>query len=790
MCKNYFLLAFAFLFLTSNAQEQDNHQVIIKSINDYYSLATENIHLHFNKSSYLSNETIWFKGYIIDKKSNGLNYETTNIYVRILDQNKNEIVSKLFLANSGIIIGDLKLDNKFTSGTYYIHTYTNFMNNFEEDESSIFPIEIINTKDKSSINNNNTIDKESIIVTVEGDKLLFQCDNTVGVQIKNCSGEGIKANNIKVFDSKNNMVNQFSTNEQGYGKFDLLKTKNEQYKIVVEQNETTVEKNLPLVISEGITMSVNNYSDDNNFLIKVKTNSYTFEKIKDVNFTLVIQKNNQVALADFYFENPTKDIILEKSNLFKGLNIIRIVDQNNNLFCERIIYNHVENNSKIILEKSKINNDSLLIKGHLKNKIANFSISILPKETTSSFESNAITSQLNFNNYLTSKIENYSYYFKDFNRNKQFELDLVLLNQNNIKYSWKDIVTKKPTIKYPFDIGLTIEGSSVGDIKNKENYNVLLSSNINRINLQTSLDNKNNFKFENIVAIDSTSFFISLLKNNSKYENINLNTKVSNNENKFLKPISNNFFKCSTNKYIALAEYNSDYPYVETTNQLNEVVLTESVDEKFLYTENYENRTGTTGMKIDDSTAQQYQDVLSYISTQGFDVKIDPRTNKVVIAAKTANSFQGSLVPVIYLDGSPLSTFEVLLNLSLKDIEEIYLNKRGYGQGMTAASGTIRIYTKKRFGTTKEASKNSKTFLVKNGFQKEISFKNPQYMSYTNLSFRKHGTIYWIPSIYTDENGDFEFKIPTLDQKSILLNVQGIDNEGNFYYENIEIELN
>ena len=595
-------------------------------------------------------------------------------------------------------------------------------------------------------------------------------------------------NNIKVYDAKNNMINQFSTNSQGYGKFDLLKTKNEQYKIVAEQNEVKIEKNLPQVVSEGITMSINNYSDDNNFSINVKTNQFTFEKIKDENFTLVIQKNNQVALADFYLENATKNIILEKSNLFKGLNFIRIVDQNNNLYCERIIYNHVENNSKLAIEKSKINNDSLLIKGHLKNKIANFSISILPKETTSDYENDAITSQLNFDNYLTTKLENYTYYFKDFNRNKQYELDLALLNQNSIKYNWKDIITKKPIIKYPFDVGLTIEGNTIGEIKNKENYTVFLSSNANRINLQTNLDNENNFKFDNIVAIDSTNFFISLLKNNSKYENVNLNTKISNNENKFLKSISSNFFKCSTNKYIPLAEYNSDYPYIETVNQLNEVVLTETVEEKFLYTENYENRTGTTGVKIDDSTAQQYQDVLSYISTHGFDVKVD--INKVVIATKTANSFLGSLVPSVYLDDAPLRSFEILLNLSLKDVEEIYLNKRGYGQGMISPSGVIRIYTKKRFGTTKEASKNSKTFLIKNGFQKEISFKNSQYMNYTNLSFRKYGTINWIPSIYTDDKGDFEFKIPTLGQKSILLNIQGIDNEGNFYYENIEIEVN
>ncbi|WP_035666417.1 hypothetical protein, partial [Flavobacterium gelidilacus] len=286
MYKNYFLLAFTFLFLTSNAQEQDKHKTITKSINDYYSLASENIHLHFNKSVYLTNETIWFKGYVIDKKSNGLNYSTTNVYVRVLDSDKNEVVSKLFLCSNGIIIGHIKLNETYSSGTYYIHTYTNFMNNFEEDESSIFPIEIFNTKDSPKTSNNNSLDNESITFGIEGGKLLFDCDNTVGVQIKGCSGKGVKLNNIKVYDSKNILINQFATNEQGYGKFDILKTKNEQYKIVVEQNTSNIEKNLPFVTTEGVSISVNNYSDEKKTFIKIHTNKFTFNKNKDKKFTL------------------------------------------------------------------------------------------------------------------------------------------------------------------------------------------------------------------------------------------------------------------------------------------------------------------------------------------------------------------------------------------------------------------------------------------------------------------------------------------------------------------------
>jgi hypothetical protein len=261
MYKKYFTLVFFSFFLSLTAQEKDNHQIISKSLTDYYSLASENIHLHFNKSIYLTNETIWLKGYIIDKKSNGLNYQTTNVYVKILDQDKNEVESKLFLASNGIIIGDFKLNENYSSGTYFIHTYTNFMNNFEEDESSIFPIEIVNTKDSFTNNKNTSLKNASIEIIAEGGKILFDSDNTIGVKIKNCTGGGIKLSTIKVYDGNNNIVTTFSTNEQGFGKFDLLKTKSEQYKIVIEYNSEKVEKNLPLVVAEGINISVNNYTD-------------------------------------------------------------------------------------------------------------------------------------------------------------------------------------------------------------------------------------------------------------------------------------------------------------------------------------------------------------------------------------------------------------------------------------------------------------------------------------------------------------------------------------------------
>jgi hypothetical protein len=775
-------------FLSLTAQEKDNHQIISKSLTDYYSLASENIHLHFNKSIYLTNETIWLKGYIIDKKSNGLNYQTTNVYVKILDQDKNEVESKLFLASNGIIIGDFKLNENYSSGTYFIHTYTNFMNNFEEDESSIFPIEIVNTKDSFTNNKNTSLKNASIEIIAEGGKILFDSDNTIGVKIKNCTGGGIKLSTIKVYDGNNNIVTTFSTNEQGFGKFDLLKTKSEQYKIVIEYNSEKVEKNLPLVVAEGINISVNNYSDENKIFLKIKTNQFTFNKIKEKNYTLAIQKNDQIILSDFYFENSTKDIMIDKVGLLKGVNIIRILDENNISISERIIYNPIKNDSKIILEKIKINKDSLLIKGKILNKIANFSISILPLETTSSFENDAINSQLNFNTYLTNSLENYSYYFKDFNRKKQYELDLVLLNQNASKYEWNNLMNKKPSIKYPFDVGLTIEGTINQALSIKNSYKIKLSSIINGINTESKIDSKNRFAFENLLAVDSTTFFVSLINDKAKYETFNSNIRVLNNKNVFFKTITNNKIVCNNINYTPMSAYNTDFPYLANTTVLKEVVLTETVKEKLENTQNYNNRAGAQGFKINEDKAELYYDILGFIRSHGFDV--NTTGGSVQIVSRTANSFKGSLSPTIYVDDVPLTNFDLLYNLNLREIDEIYINKRGFGQGMSAPSGSIRIYTKKKFGSTSVENINSKSVFIKDGFQKEKPFKNPEYTSYENQSFRKHGTINWIPNLYTNEMGNFEFKIPTFNQESVLINIQGIDNEGNFYYENIELNVN
>ena len=115
--KKYCLL-FTLLFILSsyNGFSQNllnpNQEKITKAFTDFFKLDRENIHLQLNKSNYLTNEIIWFKGYVIEKKSQTPFAKTTNVYVSLVDDAGKTIETNLYLAENGTLNGSFKLLEK------------------------------------------------------------------------------------------------------------------------------------------------------------------------------------------------------------------------------------------------------------------------------------------------------------------------------------------------------------------------------------------------------------------------------------------------------------------------------------------------------------------------------------------------------------------------------------------------------------------------------------------------------------------------------------------------------
>ena len=80
--------------------------------------------------------------------------------------------------------------------------------------------------------------------------------------------------------------------------------------------------------------------------------------------------------------------------------------------------------------------------------------------------------------------------------------------------------------------------------------------------------------------------------------------------------------------------------------------------------------------------------------------------------------------------------------------------------------------------TAPEASQ-SQAFIVKNGFKKPLPYVSPNYFLTTEPAFQQFGSIHWISDVLTDNEGNFQFTMPVINQTEVKIVIEGVDAEGN-----------
>jgi hypothetical protein len=773
---NYLLLCFCLFFNYSFSQKQEFDSSNLIKNSEYFLVPRENIHLHLTKSSYISNETIWFKGYVINKITKKPLVETTNVYVNLLNEKFETIQSNLILANLGHFDGFIETPTNLESGKYYIHAYTNFMNNFDEDESSLFAIEIINAESPTINTYETKLENATIDLVVEGGNFVTDCENNIGVSIKDCFGNGIKRDNIKVLTKENKEIALFSTNVQGYGSFKLFNAKNQLYTVVLDNESFYLEKKLPQPVENGIVMNVSNHLIDKNIIrIDLRTNEKNLKQIKNEKYYIVIQKNEKLNLVKVEFANLKNQFLIGKENLHEGINYIRLIDDKNNLISERVLYNHLSMTTEIDLSMIKKNNDTITVRGKMV-KESNLSITMLPNENTPSFDDNSIVSSFVFNSYLIKPISNSSYYLKNYNRLKQYELDLALLNQNAIKYEWNRFLNKKIAINYPFEKGVDLLVSVNQDLprKDKNEYEGTIISTNYPLAYTDKIDEKNQINFKNIFVRDSTELLFNLTKNKEILNRpIFLYNSVISGKKKFLK-LYQTPANCE-NKSIAKILDRTELPINKNTIKLDNVDV---VEKKIVL--NHSNKFGNQFARVyKQNPEKDYMTIVDILTQNGYIAFYNQMRELQVYNTGARGAGGGLTKPEIFIDDFQLYDLSILGVMQSYEIDEIYFNKFDNStRRIEETYGTIKIYRRKAAYLPKIVT-GQKILYVSNGFQAEKTFENPYFSGFTYPSFKKYGIINWIPNITTDADGYFEFKVPILEQDSILLNVQGMDTDGN-----------
>ncbi|MFK7935066.1 MAG: hypothetical protein AB8G22_16260, partial [Saprospiraceae bacterium] len=92
----------------------------------------EKVYLHLDKPFYSSEETMWFRAYVLE----GLSHQPTPwsniLYVDLIAENRGVVATKKIEIENGAAFGEIELGEDVTTGTYLLRAYTSWMRNFDE----------------------------------------------------------------------------------------------------------------------------------------------------------------------------------------------------------------------------------------------------------------------------------------------------------------------------------------------------------------------------------------------------------------------------------------------------------------------------------------------------------------------------------------------------------------------------------------------------------------------------------------------------------------------------------
>ncbi len=771
-----------FLSLGIFAQNNSSHSVA-QSNQDYFSIPRETLFLHLDKSVYVNGEEIWFKGYAYDRQKSLPSVGSTNFNVQVFNEEGKELYDGLFFGSRGSFRGNIKIDSTWSDGDYYIRVSTNWMNNFVEDESYIKKIKILS----SSI----IADEASkplaydFQLLPEGGHLVSGTDNSVGFKLLNNLGYGVSFDRGYIVDDQGNEITSFSSNQFGIGKFSIRPELGKQYKAVIRfRNSKEITHSFPKIHATGMAISINNMIEDY-AMVEVNTNKETLAFGAD-DYYLLIRQNHlskQIPLR-FLPDEIKKKISLRRAILFPGINTITLFKDNTPV-AERLLFNSIDDHiANTLSTSSRTIKDSLSIDIRMPKKQGvryDVSVSILPEATKSYTPKDNIYSAVLLHPYVQGFIEDEQYYFRDMDRKKMYNLDLLLVTQGWSRYSWDRIFNTVPKVVCGFNQGFKLKGKVQGR-KKKDIDKIYMHPTIYQKGSFIEVGTDKSFEIPNFFPEKGEEVELSGVTSGDVFVKPVLYVQVVSEELK--KPFGS----------VLLSDDNMiENTVINTEVEIPEDFITDNVqvlDEVVLVKKKEEENTNTirilpyfkrNSTKITQDLADYFPSVIDYIiSTRKYQVFIGPNRD-IRILSLALNEPVAVLIDDFQLS-SDLSALDIMRT---SEVDRIYMDRMSYALGTRGGlGGSIRIYTRK-IPLGSEIRKKNSVMVCKmtKGFEPVKEYYNPGYSNYLDVSFIDYGVIHWQPWVDFDKKGFGTFKIPNTELEHFTLYIEGMGSDGSLISE-------
>jgi hypothetical protein len=641
----------------------------------------------------------------------------------------------------------------------------------------------------------------------ESGHLVANTKNYLGVVVKDPSGFGLSNATVEILNSKKKVIQTTTLDQFGIGKVSIEPEVSEKYlaRIRYGEKEFTVDPDLE-ISSKGIVLS--SELNKTNVVLQLRTNRETLKDIGQEEYALTLQNAKSVKTFKVTFEENT---ILETNFAFKdmdpGINIFTLWDSEASPIVERMIFNS-ENLPIASLEKPKVlaELDTLNFNFEkLKDQDSTFfSVSILPKETSSYDSKNSILSQYFLRSYVQGFIEGGDWYFENNSEVNKVALDNLLLTQGWSSYNWKKIFGDGKLPKYEFEQHLNVTATANGSTEEERKF-IIHASSTNMLSEITLPPGKDSFTLEELTPMEGEDLFISRKKSNGSLvpaglairfdtrsiEKLNRPTNLLTKKPAYIEDNTNNYFFSMNN-------------FGENAEMLDEVLVETEIDPVL-------ERERKLGMHawgkinvITDEDKMMFTTLAQYLRSKNLTVVESPRSFSVSSSLSSMTSFkitsevedktQGFTANdpdrngmTTFLDGIPLSNTGMLYQFPMINIDYVEINKTGMGGGFREANGSIKIHLDYTGSKSFNIGNRVQNFKFPVSYAANKKYYIPRYPNKNDEFFVNYGVIDWKPELIATKTKTVDFKVlkPEVDYQMII---EGFTSDGKLISETFDFQ--
>lgn len=793
-------------------QNEDPDDIIIQKLTNHsWTNPQEKVYLHTNKSFYAPGEDIWFKAYLMLGPYQIPDTLSGVLYVELIDRDGNLIDRKILHMLRGLGWGDFQLAINIEPGPYILKAYTRYMQNFDPEfyyRKWIHVIQDHQSEATNAIGMGADMPVLNVQFFPEGGNLVAGLQNYIALKATGDKGTGVHVSGI-IQNDMGEEVTTFESQKFGFGKFSLRPEAGDRYTAYIEYLGNPYEFELPETMQGGYVMHVSQKED--NVYIWVRNNlginmagSFVIGQFRGFPFITINAETDKNYLYSLFSirDMPTGIIQL---TFFDSLGVPQ---------CERLIFSengadniqlNIESEKQVFKKREKA--EFYLHAEDLSGNfpLTNLSLSIVNNDVVKKKSNQSqISSFFHLESDLKGYIEQPGYYFNNDNEDRLDMLDLLLMTHGWRRFVWKKILHDEyPEIQYPVESGFNI----LGKVVDYNNMNRTKSGNVRLFIYEGQFyyneietDDEGFFEFLGLDIYDSTHIVMQAWEpdeeeNKRRKKSVEIRNKLGIKLETFPYasvdparwPLQDEEESSEMEAFLALNELilTIDSSYDERTIILNELTIRDKrIIEQDPFYRPGKLYNDPTRRIVMDSLPSEEQSLLIFNLIRKYypNVSYSGMPPDIEVTIRGRRTISGSNAAMLLIDGVQV-TSDFLYYFPTTEVAfiDILSSTAAAIYGRDAMSGAIAIYTREKPYPYQVEEEDWVLNIRHPGYYRGREFYLPNYSEpeekHIKPDYRR--TLYWNPSLTTDELGNITFSFYTSDEAAeYRVDVEGMTYDG------------